>query len=264
MVAVEANAGIREVKDIIIVKMLIEVLIGFIVKLRIYIMSTGVLASKNAVYSVVMRVGVFMAAAVSRRRIHIEYMALRYRLVYVGAIAVLLRFVVMRLNVTEWSGNQDGLDEQKNVQAAYVESTRVPELEAEKENVERKGGVYYVGRARRSILLLRQVGWRERQSIRMTRYTTVRTRYLQENEDAEWAEYPQMERSLDEIERRPEIGQYRYTEGMKYVFLAGRVRRVARRGAVVRTREEGGREGMKGKNRKGQRIGEQLSRVGLN
>ena len=257
-------------KEIIIVKMLIEVLIGFIVKLRIYIRSTGVLASKNAVYSVVMRVGVFMAAAVSRRRIHIEYMALRYRLVYVGAIAVLLRFVVMRLNVTEWSGNQDGLDEQKNVQGSYVESTRVRELEVEKENAESRGGVYYVGRAIRSRLLLRPVAaqlkqaGRARQSIRMTIYTTVRTRYLQDNEDAEWAEYPQMERSLDEIERRPEIGQYRYTEGIKYVFLAGRVRRVARRGAVVRTREEGGREGMKGKNRKGQRIGEQLSRVGLN
>ena len=60
-----------------------------------------VILSQNAVHSVRNRVRVFRNGGVRRRRRHREFMALRYRVVYVGAIAVLFRFVVMRLNVNE-------------------------------------------------------------------------------------------------------------------------------------------------------------------
>lgn len=69
-----------------------------------------VIRSSNAMYSVRNRVRAFRNGGVRRRRRHREYRALRYRVVYVGAIAVLLRFVVMRLNRNEW---EEGLEESK-------------------------------------------------------------------------------------------------------------------------------------------------------
>jgi len=71
----------------------------------------------------------------------------------------------------------------------------------------------------------------------------------------QWREKRERHRRVDERERRNGLGQYRYTEGRKYVWLAGRVRRVALRGAVVLTREEGGQNP-----KKRQRVNEQLSR----
>jgi hypothetical protein len=70
-----------------------------------------------------------------------------------------------------------------------------------------------------------------------------------------WQERTTRERRVDEVERMKALGEYLFTEGRKYVWLAGRVRRVSRRGAVVLTREEGGR-----KRTKRQRVNEQLSR----
>jgi hypothetical protein len=184
-------------------------------------LGVGVRVARNAVYSVLRRVGVFMSGTGYRRRRHREYIGLRYRLVYVGAIAVLLRFVVMRLHVNEWSQRD-------------VERAGRPEKE--------EGGLGAVAGARVPIRALALA------------FVPLWARV-----PGEWWEYSQREKVVDEMERRPERGQYRYTEGRKYVWLAGRVRRVSRMGAVVRTREEGGTKGRKGK---GQRIGEQLSRLG--
>ena len=207
-------------------------------------LGVGVRVARNAVYSVLRRVGVFISGTGYRRRLHREYIGLRYRLVYVGAIAVLLRFVVMRLHVKEWEEGEVLKEGQRGSQSEGGESGFA---------VHSKVGAST---------------WKVRCTIRRVRGRVVRNN-IEKLESrrrdrirggvVEWVENPQRQRVVDEMERIPERGQYRYTEGRKYVWLAGRVRRVARRGAVVRTREEGGTKGSQGK---GQRIGEQLTREG--
>ena len=179
--------------------------------------------SQNAVHSVRNRVRVFRNGSVRRRRRHREFMGLRYRVVYVGAIAVLLRFVVMRLNVNEWKeGNR----------------TKQQRQGAEGRRNERRGVA--LGRGRRG---MRRRGSNGRRGSGKAR-------------ESRWAEKRERHRRRDEVERMKALGQFMYTEGRKYVWLAGRVRRVSRRGAVALTREEGGR-----KRTKRQRVNEQLSRA---
>lgn len=181
--------------------------------------------AENAVHSVRNRVMVFRNGGVRRRRMHREFIALRYRVVYVGAIAVLLRFVVMRLNVNEWK------EEQRE--------------EEERSRLERgKMGVRGVGRV---YGLERRKGWRQGAGAREGE--------LPAEASEPWREKMERHRRRDERERMNSLGQYRYTEGRKYVWLAGLVRRVSRRGAVSLTREEGGM-----KRTKRQRVNEQLSR----
>lgn len=178
--------------------------------------------AQNAVYSVRNRVFTFRNGSVRRRRRHREYMALRYRMVYVGAIAVLFRFVVMLLNRSEW---EEG----------------VGEAEKRAEGTE----TWYVGR-----------GQLWRRIVAVYGGVAYRRGVVREKRGEPWREKIERGRVLDERERRKCMGQYRYTEGRKEVWLAGRVRRVSRRGAVVLTREEGG---MVSKSKR-QRVGEQLSR----
>jgi hypothetical protein len=183
--------------------------------------------SQNAVHSVRNRVRVFRNGGVRRRRMHREFMALRYRVVYVGAIAVLLRFVVMRLNVNEWKEGQRRTRETQGSEGLWNERGSRARLGTRRG----RGNSRERGTARRNPRQGRvEVGGR-------------------------WKESTAMERRMDDVERIKALGQYRYTEGRKYVWLAGRVRRVSRRGAVVLTREEGGR-----KRTKRQRVNEQLSR----
>ena len=58
-----------------------------------------VFLSKNPVYSVLFLILVFCNAASILIILHIEFLALLYIIIYVGAIAVLFLFVVMMLNV---------------------------------------------------------------------------------------------------------------------------------------------------------------------
>lgn len=60
-----------------------------------------VVRSSNPVHSVLYRVVVFMNASRRRFLLQIEFRARILRVVYVGAIAVLFRFVVMMLNLSE-------------------------------------------------------------------------------------------------------------------------------------------------------------------
>ena len=175
-----------------------------------------VIRSQNAIHSVRNRVRVFRNGGVRRRRRHREFIALRYRVVYVGAIAVLLRFVVMRLNVNEWK-------------------------EGQRRKRKEKGGEGRRNELGRGLRAVRRRGLRgEKRGVEVA---------------GKWIEKVERHRRVDERERRKVLGQYRYTEGRKEVWLAGRVRRVSRLGAVVLTREEGGR-----KRTKRQRVNEQLSR----
>jgi hypothetical protein len=188
--------------------------------------------AQNAVHSVRNRVRVFRNGGVRRRRRHREFRALRYRVVYVGAIAVLLRFVVMRLNVNQWKeGNANSVDQGKSRLGI------------------RRGSRTVTGRARRSTTIFSSEVLTGREKRQGTPREGRKAR------GGRWHERSTRERRLDEIERIKALGQWRYTEGRKYVWLAGRVRRVSRRGAVVLTREEGGR-----KRTKRQRVHEQLAR----
>lgn len=182
--------------------------------------------SQNAVHSVRNRVRVFRNGGVRRRRRHREFMGLRYRVVYVGAIAVLLRFVVMRLNVNEWKEahrtkkEREGAEGRRNERGSVARGVGL-------RGMRRRGGRGKKGRMGSGV-----------------------------GREGRWAEKRERHRRRDEVERMKGLGQYRYTEGRKYVWLAGRVRRVSRRGAVALTREEGGR-----KRTKRQRVNEQLSRA---
>jgi hypothetical protein len=190
--------------------------------------------AQNAVHSVRNRVRVFRNGGVRRRRRHREFRALRYRVVYVGAIAVLLRFVVMRLNVNQWKeGNANSVDQGKKDSRLGI----------------RRGSRTVTGRARRSTTIFSSEVLTGREKRQGTPREGRKAR------GGRWHERSTRERRLDEIERIKALGQWRYTEGRKYVWLAGRVRRVSRRGAVVLTREEGGR-----KRTKRQRVHEQLAR----
>ena len=60
-----------------------------------------VVRSSNPVHSVLYRVVVFMNASRRRFLLQVEFRARILRVVYVGAIAVLFRFVVMMLNLSE-------------------------------------------------------------------------------------------------------------------------------------------------------------------
>jgi NADH-quinone oxidoreductase subunit J len=69
--------------------------------LRIRRSGRMVVRSPNAVHSVLYRVVVFVNASRRRFLLQVEFRARILRVVYVGAIAVLFRFVVMRLNLSE-------------------------------------------------------------------------------------------------------------------------------------------------------------------
>lgn len=180
-----------------------------------------VLRAGNARYSVRYRVVVFVVAGVRRRLLHRELMALRYLVVYVGAIAVLLRFVVMRLNLNKWEREES----------------------AESKGSVTAGRAFRGGRLRavRGVLLGGDTKWRKSVSV--------------QGLETRWVEAPKREGMLDESGRRKELGQFRYTEGRPYVRVAGLVRRVSRLAAVVLTLDE-----LSSKKLKRQRVSEQLSR----
>lgn len=188
-----------------------------------------VLRAGNARYSVRYRVVVFVVAGVRRRLLHRELMALRYLVVYVGAIAVLLRFVVMRLNLNKWEREESA--ENKGSSGSVI-----------------AGRAFRGGRLRavRGALLGGERKWRV-----VTRFVSVSVQGL----ETRWVEAPKREGMLDESGRRKELGQFRYTEGRPYVRVAGLVRRVSRLAAVVLTLDE-----LSSKKLKRQRVSEQLSR----
>lgn len=180
-----------------------------------------VLRAGNARYSVRYRVVVFVVAGVRRRLLHRELMALRYLVVYVGAIAVLLRFVVMRLNLNKW-------EREERVESSVSKPSKTPSW------VRVRGARGRVGVIERK--------WLKSVSV--------------EGLESRWVEAPKREGRLDESGRRKERGQFRYTEGRPYVRVAGLVRRVSRLAAVVLTLDE-----LASKKLKRQRVSEQLSRA---
>jgi NADH-quinone oxidoreductase subunit J len=76
--------------------------------LRIRRSGRMVVRSPNAVHSVLYRVVVFINASRRRFLLQVEFRARILRVVYVGAIAVLFRFVVMMLNLSETTTQVEG------------------------------------------------------------------------------------------------------------------------------------------------------------
>jgi NADH-quinone oxidoreductase subunit J len=87
-----------------------DIVLFEIASFRIRTSARMVVRSPNAVHSVLYRVVVFVNASRRRFLLQVEFRARILRVVYVGAIAVLFRFVVMMLNLSETvvGGNQEG------------------------------------------------------------------------------------------------------------------------------------------------------------
>lgn len=158
-----------------------------------------VVRAANPVHSVLYRVGVFVNASRRRFLLQVEYRARILRVVYVGAIAVLFRFVVMMLNLSETidSGGKTG----------------------------RERGQVYWGMTRR---LARVRGSRYMRSSdpRIPSQPTggeVREAYV------EWV------KRRDPVHGMAGFGQVLYTDGRRYVVSAGMVLLVAMVGSIVLT-----------------------------
>lgn len=158
-----------------------------------------VVRASNPVHSVLYRVGVFVNASRRRFLLQVEYRARILRVVYVGAIAVLFRFVVMMLNLSE-----------------TIDSTG---------KTGRERGQVYRGMTGR---LARVMGSRYMMSSdpRVPSQPTggeVREAYV------EWV------KRRDSVRGMEGFGQVLYTDGRRYVVTAGMVLLVAMVGSIVLT-----------------------------
>jgi len=169
-----------------------------------------VVRSPNPVHSVLYRVVVFVNASRRRFLLQVEFRARILRVVYVGAIAVLFRFVVMMLNLSETTTQVDGNSGRARGQVFGGMTLRL--------------GVVRVSRYSRSAAPIipgtrtsqgRGVGRDRGQGITGTYVEWVKIR------DTMWG--------------ITGFGQVLYTDGMMYVVGAGMVLLVAMIGSIVLT-----------------------------
>ena len=66
-----------------------------------------VISALNSVHSVLWLIGAFTSAIVIFIGFEVDFLALIYLIVYVGAIAILFLFVIMMLNLTDLKGFLD-------------------------------------------------------------------------------------------------------------------------------------------------------------
>ena len=186
----------------------------------------NVVQANHAVHAVLYLVRVFVNGSARMRRRQREYMGRRVIVVYVGAIAVLFRFVVMMLNLSGAEGllRDDGAEDGDRARAS-------------REDPQREDGV---GR--------RRMGRRGRRGARI----------LEEEVNQVWLEKVDWVYQVDPMGSMNVRGQVRYTHGIYYVIRAGRVLLVGMRGAIVLTLQTGHR----GRHRtwKRQQVNEQRSR----
>ena len=182
----------------------------------------NVVQANHAVHAVLYLVRVFVNGSARMRRRQREYMGRRVIVVYVGAIAVLFRFVVMMLNL---SGAEGLLREESE------------EGSASKEDPLREDSVG-----------LRRMARRGRSGAHL----------LEEEVNQVWLEKVDWVYQVDPMGSMNVRGQVRYTHGIYYVIRAGRVLLVGMRGAIVLTLQTGQR----GSHRtwKRQQLNEQRSR----
>jgi NADH-quinone oxidoreductase subunit J len=178
-----------------------------------------VVRSPNAVHSVLYRVVVFVNASRRRFLLQVEFRARILRVVYVGAIAVLFRFVVMMLNLSESSTQRDGWNQRDRGQV-FIGMTR-------------RLGMVRVSRYSRSADP-RIPGTRSKVSPRKM-------------EEREWSisegvfplrrtgTYVEWVKRRDPMWGMAALGQVRYSDGRRYVLAAGMVLLVAMIGSIVLT-----------------------------
>jgi NADH-quinone oxidoreductase subunit J len=159
-----------------------------------------VVRSPNPVHSVLYRVVVFVNASRRRFLLQVEFRARILRVVYVGAIAVLFRFVVMMLNLSESTSG----------------SSREGETGGR--------GQVFAGMTRR-------LG-----RMRVSRYTRssqpIRIPHPRRRETASYVEWVNLRDPMLGIQA---FGQVLYSDGMVYVVGAGMVLLVAMLGSIVLT-----------------------------
>jgi NADH-quinone oxidoreductase subunit J len=160
-----------------------------------------VVISPNPVHAVLYRVVVFVNASRRRFLLQVEFRARILRVVYVGAIAVLFRFVVMMLNLSEGSAATD----------------------VEKGGVAAPGQVF-AGRTRR-------LG-----RVRVSRYTrSAQPIRIPDPRRRETASYVEWVKVRDPMLGMTAFGQLLYSDGRLYVVGAGMVLLVAMLGSIVLT-----------------------------
>jgi len=170
-----------------------------------------VVISPNPVHAVLYRVVVFVNASRRRFLLQVEFRARILRVVYVGAIAVLFRFVVMMLNLSETTGSgtlEDGKEEKVRARV-------------------------FGGRG------LRLVGGRASRYRRSAepRVPSRRTNKVKRSGGRErnTGTYVEWVKRRDPMWGMSSFGQVLYTDGRVYVVSAGMVLLVAMIGAIVLT-----------------------------
>ena len=168
-----------------------------------------VVRSPNPVHSVLYRVVVFVNASMRRFLLQVEFRARILRVVYVGAIAVLFRFVVMMLNLSETVSTQSrteiGMERGQIFAGMTLRLARV------------RGSRYT-----RSSDPFIPAGLTEVEKTEARRATRTGT-YV------EWV------KRMDPMRGMSSFGQVLYSEGMRYVVAAGMVLLVAMVGSIVLT-----------------------------
>jgi NADH-quinone oxidoreductase subunit J len=158
-----------------------------------------VVRSPNPVHSVLYRVGVFVNASRRRFLLQVEFRARILRVVYVGAIAVLFRFVVMMLNLSE-----------------TVDTTN-PST--------RERGQIYGGMTLR-LARVRGGRYGRASDPRVPKLPT---------EGGETEAYVEWVKRVDPMQGIAGFGQVLYSDGRRYVVSAGMILLVAMVGSIVLT-----------------------------
>ena len=183
--------------------------------------SVNVVQAENAVHAVLYLVRVFVNGSARIRRRQREYLGRRVIVVYVGAIAVLFRFVVIMLNVS--GAETRVLDSNTNHHLNYS-----PRQEDS------------IGR--------RRIRVRGRMSASV----------IEEEVNQVWMEQVVWIHEMDPMGDIHVLGQVLYTHGIYYVVRAGRVLLVGMLGAIVLTLQTGHRG--RQRTWKRQQVNEQRSR----
>jgi len=173
-----------------------------------------VVRSPNPVHAVLYRVVVFVNASRRRFLLQVEFRARILRVVYVGAIAVLFRFVVMMLNLsetTEMGGRGYGSEEKVRVRIFGGRGLRL-----------------VVGRASRSLRSAEPRVPSRRTSERKTGVDKGSQR-MNTGTYVEWV------KRRDPMWGMGSFGQVLYSDGRVYVIAAGMVLLVAMIGSIVLT-----------------------------
>lgn len=187
-----------------------DIVLFEVASFRIRTSARMVVRSPNAVHSVLYRVVVFVNASRRRFLLQVEFRARILRVVYVGAIAVLFRFVVMMLNLSETVAG--GAQQEGNREGGYSNRGRV------------FGAMTFrLGRVRLSMYTITSTPMRTPARVPSGANMATSITYV------EWVNV------RDTMWGMHGFGQVLYNDGILYVIGAGMVLLVAMLGSIVLT-----------------------------